>query len=55
MYELWNIARSGNWIDLGLVFLENAYRILKENGRMGIILSNSIASVDRWNTAREWL
>ena len=55
MYELWNIARSGNWIDLGLVFLENAYRILKENGRMAIILSNSIASVDRWNTAREWL
>lgn len=55
MYELWNVARSGNWIDLGLVFLENAYRILKENGRMGIILSNSIASVDRWNAAREWL
>ena len=55
MYELWNEARSGNWIDLGLVFLENAYRILKENGRMGIILSNSIASVDRWNMAREWL
>lgn len=55
MYELWNDARSGNWIDLGLVFLENAYRILKENGRMGIILSNSIASVDRWNEARKWL
>ena len=55
MYELWNIARSGNWIDLGLVFLENAYRILEENGRMGIILSNSIASVERWNLAREWL
>ena len=34
MYELWNIARSGKWIDLGLVFLENAYRILKEGGRM---------------------
>lgn len=55
MYELWNIARSGNWIDMGLIFLENAYRILKENGRMGIILSNSLASVDRWNDAREWL
>ncbi len=55
MYELWNTARSGNWIDLGLVFLENAFRILKDNGRMGIILSNSIASVDRWNKAREWL
>ena len=54
MYELWNIARSGNWIDLGLVFLENAYRILKPGGRMGIIISNSIASVKRWEKAREW-
>jgi type I restriction enzyme M protein len=54
-YELWNVARSGNWIDLGIVFLENAYRILKENGRFGIIVSNSIASVDRWELAREWL
>lgn len=54
MYELWNIARSGNWIDLGLVFLENAYRILKPGGRMGIIVSNSIASVKRWEKAREW-
>jgi len=55
MYEMWDIARSGNWIDLGIVFLENAYRILKEDGRMGIIVSNSIASVDRWNEARKWL
>lgn len=55
MYELWDTARSGNWIDLGIVFLENAYRVLKENGRMGIIVSNSIASIDRWQKAREWL
>lgn len=55
LYELWNIARDSNSIDLGLVFLENAYRILKENGRMGIILSNSLASVDKWSKAREWL
>lgn len=54
-YELWKIARDGNAIDLGLIFLENAYRILDENGRMGIILSNSLASVDKWNTARKWL
>ena len=54
MYELWHIARNGNWIDLGLVFLENAYRILKDNGRMGIVVSNSIASIDRWKKAREW-
>ncbi len=55
LYELWHIARAGNWIDLGLVFLENAYRILKENGRLGIVLSNSIASIDRWEKARKWL
>ena len=54
MYELWHIARNGNWIDPGLVFLENAYRILKDNGRMGIVVSNSIASIDRWKKAREW-
>lgn len=55
MYELWDIARDSNSIDLGLVFLENAYRILNENGRVGIILSNSLASVDKWSKAREWL
>jgi|SRR3989344_121442 len=55
MYELWNIARSSNSIDLGLVFLENAYRILKENGRLGFVVSNSIASIDRWEQARAWL
>lgn len=54
-YELWNIARAGDWIDKGLVFLENAYRILSDNGRLGIVLSNSIASIDRWQKAREWL
>ena len=54
-YELWNIAKDSNSIDMGLIFLENAYRILKENGRMGIILSNSLASVEKWSKAREWL
>lgn len=54
-YELWNIARDSNSIDMGLIFLENAYRILKENGRLGIILSNSLASVEKWSKAREWL
>jgi len=54
MYELWNIARCGDWIDMGIIFLENAYRILEDNGRMGIVVSNSIASIDRWNKAREW-
>ena len=55
MYELWHIARVGNWIDIGLVFLENAYQILKENGRLGIVLSNSLGSIDRWEEARIWL
>lgn len=55
MYELWHVARCGNWIDMGLIFLENAYHILKQNGRMGIVLSNSIASIDRWEEARKWL
>lgn len=55
LYELWNVARSGSWIDPGLIFLENAYRILREHGRVGIVLSNSIASIDRWENARRWL
>ena len=55
MYHLWNESRCGNWIDPGLLFLENTYRILDEHGRMGIVLSNSIASIDRWKKAREWL
>lgn len=55
MYELWNTARCGDWIDPGILFLENTIRILKENGRFGIVLSNSIASIDRWQMARQWL
>ena len=35
--------------------MENAYRCLGENGRLGIVLSNSIASIDRWVEARKWL
>jgi type I restriction enzyme M protein len=54
-YELWNLCKQKDWIDLGLIFLENAVRLLKENGRMGIVLSNSIASIDRWEKARKWL
>ncbi|PTX60682.1 type I restriction enzyme M protein [Kordia periserrulae] len=53
-YELWE-AYGGKKIDLGVVFLENAYQILKENGRMGIVLSNSIASIDSHKRTREWL
>jgi type I restriction enzyme M protein len=53
-YELWH-KYNQNKIDLGVVFLENAYRILEENGRMGIVVSNSIASIDSHKIAREWL
>lgn len=53
-YEMWNLY-GGKKIDLGVVFLENAYRILKDNGRMGIVLSNSIASIDTHKEARKWL
>ena len=42
-------------LDKGIIFLENAYQILKENGRMGIVISNSIASIDSHKIARKWL
>lgn len=70
-YELWHLysnkgeeqstgkkkkaEKQASKIDLGVVFLENAYRILKEKGRMGIVLSNSIASIDTHKIARKWL
>ncbi len=53
-YEMWKLY-GGKKIDLGVVFLENAYRILKENGRMGIVVSNSIASIETHKQARKWL
>lgn len=53
-YELWNIYNQQR-IDLGVIFLENAVRILKDNGRMAIVLSNSIASIDAHKEARKWL
>jgi type I restriction enzyme M protein len=55
MYETWNLAGDGDKIDLGIVFLENAYQILKPDGRLGIVLSNSIASINRWTEIRKWL
>ncbi len=53
-YELWNRYNQTK-IDLGVIFLENAVRILEENGRMAIVLSNSIASIDSHKEARKWL
>jgi len=42
-------------MDMGAIFLENAYKILEEGGRMGIVLSNSIASIKEWENVRSWL
>ena len=53
-YELWNRYKQTK-IDMGVIFLENAVRVLKENGRMAIVLSNSIASSDAHSEARKWL
>jgi len=53
-YELWN-KYDQTQIDLGIIFLENAVRVLKENGRMAIVLSNSIASISEHTEARKWL
>jgi len=55
MYETWNLSGGGDNIDLGVVFLENACQILKPEGRLAIVLSNSIASINRWQKVREWL
>jgi len=53
-YNIYNKEKENEAIDYGVVFLENSYQILKENGRMGIVLSNSIGSVNRWNEIRSW-
>lgn len=42
-------------LDKGVIFLENAYKLLEEGGRMGIVLSNSIASIKEWENVRAWL
>lgn len=58
LYELYHLYVEENpkaGLDLGVVFLENAVRTLKENGRFGIVLSNSIASTNSWTFARKWL
>lgn len=53
-YELWNRYMQTK-IDMGVIFLENAVRVLRENGRMAIVLSNSIASIDAHSETRKWL
>jgi type I restriction enzyme M protein len=48
-------AKGSDALDLGIVFLENACHMVKENGRFGIVLSNSIASINKWTRVRQWL
>ena len=46
---------GGNQIDKGLLFLENAFRVLDTPGRFGIVLSSAIANVAEYGAARDWL
>lgn len=58
LYELYDLYVKENpkaGLDLGVVFLENAVRLLNTNGRFGIVLSNSIASNNTWKFVRHWL
>lgn len=64
MYETYKIKsdpnkkgeiKYPNSMDMGALFLENAYKSLEEGGRMSIVLSNSIASIKEWKNVRKWL
>ncbi len=55
LYETWQVSGKPSSIDMGVIFLENAYKILEDGGRMGIILSNSIAGVSEWSKVRDWI
>lgn len=54
LYEVWKEKGEPKSIDMGVVFLENAYKTLDDGGRMAIVLSNSIASIADWECIREW-
>jgi type I restriction enzyme M protein len=55
MYETyWIKGRPEKSMDLGVLFLENAYHVIAENGRMGIIVSNAIASEEQWLDVMKW-
>lgn len=58
-YNKLDVDKKGNRklpksMDMGALFLENAYKLLKNGGRMGIVLSNSIASIKEWENVRKW-
>jgi type I restriction enzyme M protein len=54
LYETWGMPGASEGLDLGILFLENAVRVLADNGRLGIVLSNSIASIKKWELVRRW-
>lgn len=64
LYETWEAkptpdkkgkVKFPSSMDKGVLFLENAYKLLDDGGRMGIVLSNSIASIKEWENIRKWL
>ena len=59
LYELYSLYTETNpkaGLDKGVVFLENAVRLIKEGtGRFAIVLSNAIMSNNTWPFVREWL
>lgn len=59
MYETWKVKKwevgdLPNSMDMGVLFLENAMKSLRPGGRMGIVVSNSIASIKEWENVRKW-
>lgn len=58
LYETYKIKNDDGTtpksIDMGVLFLENAYKSLKNGGRMAIVISNSIASITEWQNVRKW-
>lgn len=54
MYETYHIKNEPKSMDKGVLFLENAYHVLDEYGRLGIVLSNAIASEQQWESVRRW-
>lgn len=55
LYYLYVLENPKAGLDLGVVFLENAVRCLKEGGRFGFVLSNSITSNKSFAFVRKWL
>ena len=55
LYDLYTQTNPKAGLDKGVVFLENAVRQLKQNGRFAIVLSNAIMSNNTWPFVRQWL